>query len=144
MPLAGTRVIPSGWSDHHRPVVAGTRTGTVAWRKPAGTKGAFNGATGTQAATPATAYFTGSARIQALAEAGATSETGGQQVTITGYLVTVAWDATDQFEVDDLGEVAAVDANGDPGLVGKTLIVKSVARGSLVWERDLYCTLDLG
>lgn len=137
-------VIPSGWSAHHRAVTEGAMTATVEARRPGGTEGAMNPATGERTVTPFAPHYTGKARIQIVPMFGGDTETAGQQVTTAGYLVTVKLAGSDGWKVDDLVKVTAVDANGDPTLVGRELTVTVVARGSLAWERDLRCTDDLG
>lgn len=145
MPLPNTRVIPEGWSAHHRPVAEGGMTATVQVRHPGGTPGEFDPVTGTRPNVPHAPHHTGQARIQvAPVFGGGEAVAGGQEITTVAYLVAIELDGSDECKVDDLVKVTAVDDNGDPALVGRTLTVTGVARGSLAWERDLVCTDDLG
>ncbi len=146
MPLKGTRVIGPGWSDHHRPVTAGTMTATCDLRLPGGTDSTFDGDTGTTTVTPHPPYLTGAkCRIQALStqEAGVQQLVAEQQVTTMPYLVAVDWATASEVEpaVNHLVDVVTCE---DPRMVGRTLTVKAVVGGSLIWERDLVCTDDLG
>lgn len=146
MPFDGTRVIPEGWAAHHRPVAEATMTATVRLTHAAGdaTPGQVDPTTGRRTGSEATHYFEGAARIQAQPSVGRDAVTGDQMVTTVGYLITLTLDGTSDAAVDDLVEVTAVDANGDPSLVGRVLQVEGVLRGSLAFERDLYCTDNLG
>lgn len=143
-PLPNTRVIPVDWSAHHRPVVADTWTATVTIRRPGGTQGAFDEATGTYPVTPYAAHYSGKARIQVQPIFSGERDAAGQVVSVAGYLVVVDLATSDETKVDDVVKITAVDTNGDPSLVNRELTVSGVARGSLVWERDLTCLDDLG
>lgn len=140
----GTSVIPADWADSHRPVIAKTLGATIAFRHPGGTTGPLDPDTDQPTYVPNPPYQTGKCRIQVLARADQQkTDVADQPVQKVGYLVVV--DTTDEdlahpITVDDLGDITAVDANGDPTLVGRTLVVDSIARGSIVWERDIYCT----
>lgn len=144
MPFDNTRVIPEGWSAHHQPVVAGTWTAEVEIRAPGGTEGDFDPETGIRETVPYEPHHTGKARFQVEPIFAADRETGGQQVSVAGYLVVVDRDGSVATEVGHLVKVTGVDENGDPALVGRPLTVTGVAYGSLAWERDLTCIDDLG
>lgn len=146
MPFAGTKVIPPGWSDHHRPVAAGTMTATCNLRLPGVTSGSFNSTSGTQGGTPNTPYLTGAkCRLQAqsIGEKGVEHLVADQQVTTMLYLVAIDWSTGGAVE-PAVGHLVDVVTAEDATMVGRTLTVKAVVRGSLVWERDLICTDDLG
>jgi hypothetical protein len=132
-------VIPADWSAHHRPVFDTTHTATVTLRRPGGTQGAFDPATGTWGNTPATAYFTGPARIQLLSDSEQNRMAGEQEVSTLGYAVMLDHAVTG-VQIDDVLKVTAVDDNGDTGLVNRELSVEAIVRGSLHWERRLLCT----
>lgn len=144
MPLPGTRVIHPRWAEHHRPVAEGGMTATVSLRLPGATAtGAFDDDTGNTPTAPHAPYHTGPARIQAMSTRAQEALAAEQQVTTLAYLVSVEWDAaTGEQDVaaKHLVHVDAVDANGDPTLVGRDLVVQEVVHGSLVFERDLICT----
>lgn len=140
---SGRRVaIPADWSAHHRLVLAGTRTATVALRRPGGTPGAFDPNTGTYPSTPFPAYYTGAARVQVLPAAEQDQLAGEQQVSTLGYAVTLDHEVLG-VQIDDLCTIADVDDNGDTELVGRGLTVEAVQRGSLHWERRLLCSDNL-
>lgn len=147
MPRPGTAVIPHGWAAHHRDAIAGTMTATCDLRHPGGTGKTFDPNTGSSSTTAATPYVTGArCRVQAITEPGATTLDAAQLVTTVAYLVTIAFDdaGAADAKVDDLITITAADDNATPGLVGRTLTVKSRVRGSLAWELDLTCVDDLG
>jgi hypothetical protein len=137
--------VPLGWGVQHQPVVVGTFTVTVGWRRPGGTEGSFDPNTHSKTTTPNAAYATGSARVQvlpALQQEKVVAE--DDQVTTVGYRVSVPVDSTD-YKVNDLGTITAVESgNGDPSLVGKVLTVVAIERGSLMFERDLIVIERLG
>lgn len=136
-------VIPADWSGHHRGVLDGTRTATVALRPPGGTPGVFDPATGTKPNTPFPTYYTGTARIQVLDAGEQDRVVAEQQVSTLGYAVTLDHEVSG-IELGHLVRITEVDDNGDATLVGRDLTVESIERGSLHWERRLLCTDDLG
>lgn len=138
-------VIPPGWAVHHRPVAAGAMTASIAIRPPGGIPGEFDETTGRRGPTvPLPAHYTGPARIQSQPVFGTREAvSGGQEISTLTYLVAIELEGADGCKVGDLVKVTAVDDNGDPTLVDRTLTVAGVARGSLSWERDLLCIDDL-
>jgi len=141
----GTRVIPADWSATHRPVTAKTMTATCSIRHPGGTPGEFDPETGTTPVVPYPPHAPAlSTRIQVLSLQDQEAIAGDEQVSTVAYLVTIDATAAAELALDDLVKVDTVDANGDPTLVGRELSVDSLTRGSLVWERDLICTDNLG
>lgn len=120
-------------------------TATVEGRRPGGTTGPIDPVTGERTIVPFAPHYTGAARIQVVPIfGGGDAVSGGQEVTTVAYLVAVRLAESNQWKVDDLVKMTAVDANGDTTLVGRELTVTGMARGSLAWERDLVCTDDLG
>ena len=73
----------------------------------------------------------------------------GQLVDSRDYLVTIPAEKWPTGTVvDDTGPILVVDGYlpghaGDPDLVGRHLRVEQVLHGTLRFERDLYCTVDL-
>lgn len=140
-------VITEDWSAHHRPILAGTRTATVTLRRPGGTPGSFDPVTGTTPVTPFPPYFGSlsdepNARIQVLPANDQVRLAGQQEVSTLGYQVTLDHEV-DGIQLEDILMVVAVDDNGDADLVDRGLIVQSIERGSLHWERRLLCTDNL-
>lgn len=143
-PLPNTKVIPDGWSAHHRPIVAQTFGAAVSIRRPGGTAGDFNETTGVREYTLADPHYVGGARIQVQPIMGGDLNAGEQRVTVVGYLVVVDRDTSTDAQVDDVVLIDNVDDNGDPAMIGRELRVSGVAIGSLAWERDLTALDDLG
>lgn len=140
----GTSVVPPHWSEAPRVVMAGTRTATVEIRHPGGTQGPFDPNTGTYPTVPHPAHHTGTARIQALDAQEQEQLVAEQQVTTTGYRISVDL-ACDEVLVGDVVTVTALDTTiGDPFTVGRTFTVRSFGQGSTAWQRHLICTDDLG
>lgn len=133
----GTTVIPGQWAENLRPVAEGTMTASIKLRHPGTIKGAFDDATGTYTQTPNAAYATTRCRVQAMANQADTTQTGEDTVTVAGYLLTVPA-TTPEVRVGDVG---VVTGSGDPQLDGHTIRVGDVVRGSLLVERDLFCTI---
>lgn len=132
----GTPVIPTGWTDSHRPVAEQTmRDATVRVRRPGATQ-AWSDAEQQMVETPIAPYYDGPARIRQLAPHFHTTVAAGERVATAHYLVVVPADVTPA--VDDLVTVTEVD---DGHLQSRSMVVAQVTAGSLRWERDVYCTL---
>jgi len=142
MPLPGSRVIPAGWVEHHRPVAEATLVGAkIRLRDPAGdTQGEFDDTTGTYPVVTATPYYDGNCRVQQQKQP-QVGTTGAQRITTHDYLIAIPATVT-TAAVGHVGEV--YECAADPSLVGRALKVTDVLRGSLVWERDLIATDHLG
>ena len=136
----GTAVIPAGWAVSHRPVVEKTQATAITLRHP-GTTQEWSQELEQNVEVPLDPYFTGTARVQALATQARPIVTVGDREVVAQYLVTIPVDtgAAEPAELD----LVAVSDSGDPALDGRTLLVAQVVRGSLLFERDLFCTLDV-
>lgn len=142
MPLEGSRVIPAGWVEHHRPVAEATMVGAkIRLRDPAeDTLGDFDEETGTRPVVKAAPYFDGPCRVQQQKQPQVGSA-GEQRVTSHDYLIAVPVSVTTVA----VGHVGVVyECAADPSLVGRELKVTDVLRGSLAWERDLIAIDQLG
>lgn len=133
-PLPGHQVIPPGWSERHRPVMAGTHNAT--FDLYAGTEG--------PAPFPLPAGWVGPAplatgvpcRVQRLV----TENTGIQAEQVQGtrrYQITAPVDRVPELTVTDRGPTVTVHGGDDPQLAGLRLKVTDVRHGSHVWERVL-------
>lgn len=136
-----TPVVPAAWAASHRPVLAGTRHGTLTVRVDATTQ-TWDNASEQNVTTPAAAHFTGTCRIQALGNQARDRVIVGDTETIADYLITT--DVTDAAVDDQPAEqqLATVTDTGDPLLEGRTLRIIQVGRGTELFERYLFCTLD--
>ena len=142
--LNRTTIIPPNWERHHRPVAASTMTGLCRVIRP-GQPGSYpDFETG-----PETVLVETVCRVQQQQNRAARGDSQGQLVDSRDYLVTIPAEKWPTGTVvDDTGPILVVDGYlpghaGDPDLVGRHLRVEQVLHGTLRWERDLYCTVDL-
>ena len=141
--LNRTTIIPPGWEAHHRPVAVSTMTGLCRVIRP-GQPGSYPDFE----PGPETVLVETVCRVQQQNRPGRVNAEG-QLVDSREYLVTIpanAWPTG--TVVDDTGPILVVDGYlpghaGDPDLVGRHLHVEQVLHGTLRFERDLYCTVDL-
>lgn len=131
MPLPNTRVIPQGWSAHHRPTAAGTMTGTCTITAPGGE--GTTGPDGDWTPGTGTTVYDGPCRLQALTTNERIEAAGDTQTTVRRYLISVQHD-TDRIEN---GATVTITAARDAEAVGMTLRVVDVRYGSEQWQRDL-------
>ena len=134
-----TAVFPTGWAAGLQPVAEGAQTSPCTIRKP-GTTQTWDDTTEQNVATPLAPYFTGTCRVQALADTSMLGDAAGQPLPLAGYLITIP--AAVAPAVGDLITVASTDTVtvDDPQLDGQTFVIRDTADGSHVVERDLYCT----
>lgn len=139
----GTKVIPDIWESSHAVVVGKTRTAeiTIFGRNTDDAEPVMNADFTYDAGNPAATLYTGPARIQSLGSALDSQVLAADQAVATsGYLIVIDRDA-DNIPV---GSIVQVTASTDPTLTtDRRLVVRKIARGSLRWERDLWCTDDL-
>lgn len=141
--LNRTTIIPPGWELRHRPVAASTMTGLCRVIRPGQPGGYPDFET-----APETVLVETVCRVQQQHRPGRVNAEG-QLVDSRDYLVTIpanAWPTG--TVVDDAGPILVVDGYlpghaGDPDLIGRHLHVEQVLHGTLRFERDLYCTVDL-
>lgn len=121
-------------------VVADVVTGTCTIRRPGAVKGTFDKTTGTYPVTLPEPHYVGGCLIRPMTRHEREELAAEEPVTGVGYQVVVDLDASTQVRDDDILEIAAIDANGDPMLLDVPLQVRAFVRGSLPWQRDLRCT----
>lgn len=136
MPLPGSRVIPAGWEQHHRPVLATTRTATVTFTRFDGPS-VHDPVTGTTS-RPSITVYSGLFRIQEHQVSAHIDDAAAQQITTHAYQLSAAVEV--DLQINDMGLVNACD---DPTLIGRELLVTDIQRGSLLFERTFTCTDDL-
>ena len=137
-------VIPDDWAASHAQVAAGFMTAaTVSLRKPGGTGSHFNAGTGRTETTPFPPFATNvPARILAMTEGQVPpTDAVDDQIRILGYRVSIP---RSHAEVDLLPNaiVTVLTCDGDPLLVGRELQVTDVVRGTHLFERDMFATLN--
>lgn len=137
----GTPVVPATWAASHRPVLAGTRHGSLAVRRDATTQ-EWSEADQQMVTVPVAPHFTGTCRVQALSQQATDRDVAADTETVADYLITT--DVTDSAADAQPAEqqLATVTDTGDPLLEGRTLRIVQVGRGTELFERYLFCTLD--
>ena len=132
MPLAGSRVIPAAWSDHHRPTAESAMTGTCEILLP-GPRETLDESAGEM--------FWGEfpCRVQQHNGQGADSIAAGQEVQQRQYLVALPVECGIDFITGTTGHVIHVLSGNDPFIVGRRLNVVQVLYGNETWQRDLLC-----
>jgi uncharacterized protein DUF6093 len=137
MSRTGSRVIPSGWEQYHRPVLDTTRTATITFRRTTGPS-VMDSVTGSST-QPTTVVFTGTCRIQEHQARAHSTVAGAELVTTHAYQVSL--DVAADLQKNDVG---TVDTCSDTTLVGRELRVDDLQHGSLLFERTVICIDDLG
>jgi hypothetical protein len=138
----GTEVIPTGWAADHRPVLAGTRRGDLALRKP-GTTQAWSDADQAMVSIPLPVHFTGTCRVQAIDTQARERVVAGDPETTVDYLITTDINPADTPDTSPAqGDLATVTDTGDPLLDGRVFRVTRVGTGTELFERYLFCTLN--
>lgn len=138
----GTRVIPKDWETSHAVVAAKSMTATIKFYPPItdGSTPVMNDDFTYQPGPEIQPVYDGAARIQVLNGQETQTLVADQDSVTTGYLVVIDRDA----DGIPLGAIGVIQTVSDPTLIGtRTLIVRKIARGSLRFERDLWCTDDL-
>ena len=142
--LNRTTIIPPGWELRHRPVAVSTMTGLCRVIRP-GQPGSYPDFE----AAPDVVLVETVCRVQQQGRSARRGDSQGQLVDSRDYLVTIPAEKWPTGTVvDDTGPILVVDGYlpghaGDPDLVGRHLHVEQVLHGTLRFERDLYCTVDL-
>lgn len=136
MPFPDARIIPTGWSAHHRPAMKTAMNATVTIGRNAG---ATHSDLTDDTTTTWDTVHAGPARVQQL---GGTAPTNaaGQALTGHAYLVQVEHPAPD---VAPGMRVHVTAAANDPDLADAVLWVVDRMRGSEAWTRDLMCSDSL-
>lgn len=135
----GSTVLHPEWEQHHRPTAESALTAEATLTRPdPDAPPVFDPATGSTT-RPVVTVYSGPCRLQALNVGDNATLTGEQQVT--GHTYRVSFPYAVDAAVDD---TVTVTAASDPTFTGRALRVTDVTRGSLIWQRDLIATDDLG
>lgn len=133
----GTRVIPVGFEESHAAVVRKAATARCkVWSQTAGTPQINDDLTYDPTTEPAPVYDD-ACRIQALDNKDIVVALGEEVQARSAYLFVLDRSADDIHR----GDQVVVTECTDPTLMveGHVLTVARVTRGSLRWERDVYC-----
>jgi hypothetical protein len=130
-------VIPANWEESHAVVVGKTFTADVIVWAAADDSPSINADLSYSTASD-TQLYDDTARIQVLNIGDSSKVFGEEYQSKAGYLVVIDREADSDI---DRGCVVEVTKSSDPSLLeaGRRLAVARVDRGSLRWERDLYC-----
>ena len=125
MPFPGTKIIPDGWSEHHRPVAAGGMTADCVIDRVTDGPAPFplpDGWTGR------TLLWSGKARIQELKREQA-ADLAGQPTESRQYLIQLPYDRTlPELHVGERGDIITSNAT--------EYILKQRMTGSELWAHD--------
>lgn len=115
-------------------------------RRPGGTRGAFDPATGTYDTVPYDPYYpatgdTGICRVQSAGDSlAAETVAADQQVTTHVCVVAVPYSVTDV----QVGDIIKVTTSNDPRWAGREFKVGDIQGSSFVTARRLLCSDTLG
>lgn len=137
----GTPTMPASWAASHRPVLDGTRRAAISVRADATTQ-TWDDEGQEMVSTPALPHFTGTCRVQALGNQARTRIAVGDPETTADYLITTDVTDTNADAQPAEQQLATVTGTGDPLLDGRTLRIVQVSRGTDLFERYLFATLD--
>lgn len=125
-PLSGSRVIPPGWAEHHRPVADQTMTAPCRILRPDAGPPPFG-----STAPAETVIWSGFCRVQTLA----TRRDGGVQAdqvqAIAEALIVTPVEVLPLARGGEGGDIVET--------VGRRYQILRVTPGSLLWETDLIC-----
>lgn len=138
-PLPSTAVVHPRWAAHHAPVAQGTMNASCRIELGS-TGGGWTPETGTTPGTP-TQTYTGRCRVSYARTQPHQGDAADQLTTTSNVTVALPAGSAEQQRGARV-TITAVDANGPAALVGRVLVVESVARPSLAVEQNLTCTDD--
>lgn len=142
--LPNHKVIPDGWSEHHRATMVGTMTGVcdVLESLTPGNMPGLDGA-GVSGGSRPVQHGDVPCRVQQLG-GGDTRSATGKESRRRDYLVTLPIEKVIDLVAGDEGNLIRVTEADDPEAVGRILTIEQILYGSLAWERDILCRDDLG
>lgn len=133
----GTAVIPADWAATHQVPATKTMVGATATLRKPGTQQSWSNELEQNVAVPKTPYAVDQpCRAQALAQQARDLVAAEDTETVADYLIVVPA-SIGPAEKD----LITVTCPSDPLLDGRVLEIQQVARGSIRWERDLFCNL---
>lgn len=136
MPIPATKVIPDGWSAHHRPTAQSAMTDTAELRRPNPGGRTFDEVAAKSNYPLPTVLATVPVRVQRMPRRAGGDEVGDRPVEIQLYQVSIPASAP-ELRTND--QVVITVARSDTMLAGVVLRIREVRRGSQLWERDLLC-----
>lgn len=138
----GTRVIPTTWGRDHAPVVTKAMRGTCQALPPGDGALVFDPTEKISKRGDVDPTYDGPCRIQILNAQDQSAVVAEQAQITVGYLVTLSLLEPGADEITTAHRIKVTATDEDPSLVGKTLSITSLVRGTERFERDLFCTED--
>lgn len=136
----GTPIIPADWETSHAVPAGKFRTADCTIYGLSTGEPVYDPALGYSVVPEPPVLYTGTARVQVLSAQESSARMGGQNLQAATYLVAIDYAAGEI----PLGALVAFTNITDPTLAtGRRLTVAKIDRGSLRWERDLYCIDDM-
>lgn len=135
----GTHVVPTNFAETHARTLRATHAGActiTAASKP--TDLTVNVDLTVEAPTPPGPLYEGPYRARTLNAQEAAQLVGDQEQITSGHLLSITATA-----VIPIRSVITFTDTADPALAGTRLIVRRTSKGSLPWERHLWCVEDL-
>lgn len=133
----GTAVIPADWAATHAVPAQKTMVGATASLRKPGTVQDWSDDLEQMVAVPKTPYAVDQpCRALALSQVATEAVTAEDPETVADYLIVVPA-ALAPAEKD----LITITCPTDPLLDGRVLEIQQVIRGSVRWERDLFCNL---
>lgn len=135
-PLPNTRVIPTGWSQHHAPTAAGGMNGKCRIYDPANETTGFDDDTQSATLDRGTPVYDDVCRIEPQLAAHDVLQADDAE-TARGYLVQILFDAA---PVEKDWVLVPYQVTNDPQLNGAVLTVDDVQMGTERFTRDLIAS----
>ena len=135
MPRPGTPVVDPRMLPGVRAAVTGSMVDECRISGP-GTGSTYNPATKTSTRTAGATKHEGATYLQAPTDQPRIVDFGGEATQVTGYVAAVSID-WDDVEVGDTYTVTAVNAHGDPRLVGRDFTISKVGVDTFAAQRIL-------
>lgn len=143
MPFDTTKVIPTGWSQHHAPVAAGGMNATVQVFNPADDVPGWDPVTESNTLVHGAPVYNGPARIQQVDSPEQQTQVG-QQVTEHRYLIQLLFDAPHIEKGWPLVVSAcANDTDAVAWTSTRDATITDVQHGSERFTRDLQAVINL-
>lgn len=129
-PIPGMRVLPDGWSDHHRPAAEGFLTGEAEAHEPG------TGAVWPDPPTQGRKLWAGRCSAQFLSQSARPVIVVDSVQTIVTHRVSIPLTAP---WLQPGVTITVVSNPDDPHLDGRTFTILAVETGTTNWTRDLLC-----
>jgi len=131
MPLPGTKVIHTQWSEHHQPTAAAIMTSTGIITRPDGS--GSTDANGTWTSGTRLTIYEGPMRVVRVAAENNHPVQGEERMTTRRYQVQILISSAEVVTGDSI----EILTSNDPVMTGKKFRVEGIVVASEVWSRDM-------